>query len=92
MQSCYGASVTKLNHEIWHAFMDHILGMPLSQFLSCQERNVHGMKLIEGEGNTYDSRGKALEGDRFNTVFIVVCCISSTITYQVQYAVSAGMQ
>ena len=34
---------------------------------------MHGMKLIEGEGNTYDSRGKALEGDRFNTVFIVVC-------------------
>ena len=53
---------------------------------------MHGMRLIEGEGNTYDSRGKALEGDRFNTVFIVVCCISSTITYQVQYAISAGMQ
>ena len=33
---------------------------------------MHGMKLVEGEGNTYDSKGKALEGDRFNTVFIVV--------------------
>ena len=53
---------------------------------------MHGMKLIEGEGNTYDSRGKALEGDRFNTVFIVVCCISSTITYQITCALSAGMQ
>ena len=37
-----------------------------------QERNVHGMKLVEGEGNTFDSNGKALEGDKFNTVFIVV--------------------
>lgn len=31
------------------------------------------MKLVEGEGNTYDSNGKAQEGDKFNTVFIVVC-------------------
>ena len=49
------------------------LGHASHSFWSRQERNVHGMKLIEGEGNTYDSRGKALEGDRFNTVFIVVC-------------------
>ena len=34
---------------------------------------MHNMKLVEGEGNAYDSSGKALEGDRFNTVFIVVC-------------------
>ncbi len=33
---------------------------------------MHEMKLVEGEGNTYDSHGKALEGDKFNTVFIVV--------------------
>ena len=33
---------------------------------------MHNMKLVEGEGNAYDSSGKALEGDRFNTVFIVV--------------------
>ena len=33
------------------------------------------MKLVEGEGNAYDSRGKALEGDVFNTVFIVVSII-----------------
>ncbi len=43
-----------------------------------QERNVHGMKLVEGEGNAYDSRGKALEGDVFNTVFIVVSIIPSS--------------
>ena len=40
--------------------------------IPAQERNVHNMKLVEGEGNAYDSSGKALEGDRFNTVFIVV--------------------
>ena len=40
--------------------------------MPAQERNVHNMKLVEGEGNAYDSSGKALEGDRFNTVFIVV--------------------
>jgi len=43
-----------------------------------QERNVHGMRLVEGEGNAYDSRGKALEGDVFNTVFIVVSIIPSS--------------
>lgn len=36
------------------------------------------MKLVEGEGNAYDSRGKALEGDVFNTVFIVVSIIPSS--------------
>ncbi len=40
--------------------------------MATQERNVHQMKLVEGAGNTYDSNGKALEGDKFNTVFIVV--------------------
>ena len=44
--------------------------------MSAQERNVQGMKLVEGEGNTYDSNGKALEGDKFNTVFIVVSLAS----------------
>lgn len=36
-----------------------------------QDRNVHGMKLVEGEGNAYDG-GKPVEGDRFNTVYILV--------------------
>ena len=40
--------------------------------MPAQERNMHNMKLVEGEGNAYDSSRKALEGDRFNTVFIVV--------------------
>ena len=38
---------------------------------------MYGMKLVEGEGNTFDSNGKALEGDKFNTVFIVVSISSS---------------
>ena len=50
----------------------------LTCLLPGQERNVHGMKLVEGEGNAYDSRGKALEGDVFNTVFIVVSIIFSS--------------
>ncbi|CAL5228143.1 g11222 [Coccomyxa viridis] len=46
-------------------------GVSSPLFRVLQERNVHEMKLVEGEGNTYDSHGKALEGDKFNTVFIV---------------------
>lgn len=42
--------------------------------LGGQERNVHGMKLVEGQGNEYQG-GQPLEDDRFNTVYVLVCCL-----------------
>ena len=32
---------------------------------------MHGMKLVEGEGNDFVG-GKPLEGDRINTVYVLV--------------------
>ena len=45
-----------------------------------QERNVHGMKLVAGDGNEYVG-GRATEGDTFNTVYVVVstCRHSATL-------------
>lgn len=36
-----------------------------------QERNVHKMNLVEGEGNAFVD-GKPLEDDKFNTVHVLV--------------------
>lgn len=45
-------------------------GITSPLFNVLQERNVHNMKLVEGEGNAFQD-GKALEGDKFNTVYVV---------------------
>ena len=34
-----------------------------------QKQNVHGMDLLEGNGNL---RGQLLEGDKINTIYILV--------------------
>ena len=35
---------------------------------------MHGMKLVEGQGNEYQG-GRPLEDDRFNTVYVLGCCL-----------------
>ncbi|BDA44563.1 probable peptide methionine sulfoxide reductase MsrA [Coccomyxa sp. Obi] len=45
-------------------------GIKSPLFKVLQERNVHNMKLVEGEGNAFVD-GKPLEDDKFNTVYVV---------------------
>lgn len=57
-----------------HAGVMHLCETAESaDLLECcpQERNVHHMKLVEGKGNAFVD-GKALEDDKFNTVYVVV--------------------
>ncbi len=55
---------------------------------------MHNMKLVEGKGNAYDHNGKALEGDKFNTVFIVVRvpCLHLMHSLVTPHAQSSGME
>ena len=39
---------------------------------------MHGMKLVEGQGNEYQG-GRPLEDDRFNTVYVLVCFLPSAL-------------
>ncbi|KAI7837662.1 hypothetical protein COHA_008524 [Chlorella ohadii] len=46
-------------------------GVDSPLFPLLQEANVNGMKLLPGNGNTYDASGAPAEGDEFNTVWIL---------------------